>query len=252
MTSPNLPNNFSSSMPLPTPISLELDRLMDGSLGEEARHRLLLKLDQEPDGWKQCALAFLEAQTFRDAMGPLLDLPVQANQSVPDSHLSLSPVSPLTTPPKPASIFKMPGNFLGIAASAALAFGAGWWANSTPANTTEPSIAQLKNSVPEPGPTETPQPAASTTEPLKESPVTNTPSVESTIAVAQKTETESSKQDKQIQALRQLGDTLRLLEKQGYSADMQKELVAFKTPDGRKVEVPVQQLVLKYRGKQTY
>lgn len=258
MSSANSPNNFSSSTPPATPISLELDRLVDGSLGEEARHRLLLKLDQETNGWKQCALAFLEAQTFRDAMGPLLNLPDQAKQSVTDSHHPLSPDHFSTMAPKPASTYRIPGTLLGMAASAALAFGAGWWANSPPANTTDPSIAQARNSSSEPGPTEKTQPAASGTEPQNANPDLNNPSVGSTTVLAQNSEADSSiqekpeKQKKQLEALRHLSDTLRLLEKKGYTANMHNEILSIKTADGRKVELPVQELVLKYRGKQTY
>jgi len=45
----------------------ELDRLVDGELGEAERMSLLRALDHEPDGWKRCAIAFLEAQAWREA-----------------------------------------------------------------------------------------------------------------------------------------------------------------------------------------
>jgi surface antigen len=50
-----------------------LDRLVDGELTELERQELLSALDDEPAGWRRCALAFLESQfwgndlkTFRD------------------------------------------------------------------------------------------------------------------------------------------------------------------------------------------
>jgi hypothetical protein len=43
-----------------------LDRLVDGELPEAERRKLLVSLDQRPSGWRQCALAFLEAQSWRD------------------------------------------------------------------------------------------------------------------------------------------------------------------------------------------
>src|SRR5688572_10243698 len=46
-----------------------LDRLVDDELSEEQRCRLLLALDAAGDGWKRCALAFLEAQSWRRALG---------------------------------------------------------------------------------------------------------------------------------------------------------------------------------------
>ena len=46
----------------------EIDRLVDGELSEAERRDLLSRLDAEPDSWRQCAVAFLEAQSWREAM----------------------------------------------------------------------------------------------------------------------------------------------------------------------------------------
>lgn len=43
------------------------DRLVDGTLSESERRGLLLRLDSEPDGWRRCALAFLQARAFEEA-----------------------------------------------------------------------------------------------------------------------------------------------------------------------------------------
>jgi hypothetical protein len=45
----------------------EIDRLVDGELDPAARRDLLNRLDCSPDGWRLCALAFLEGQEFRVA-----------------------------------------------------------------------------------------------------------------------------------------------------------------------------------------
>lgn len=47
------------------------DLLVDGELLPDQRRDLLNQLDLQPDGWRRCALAFLEAQSFRAALGPL-------------------------------------------------------------------------------------------------------------------------------------------------------------------------------------
>lgn len=52
---------------------LQLDMLVDGELSEEERREVLLRLDSEPDGWRRCALAFLEAQSWREAMRSVSD-----------------------------------------------------------------------------------------------------------------------------------------------------------------------------------
>lgn len=49
-----------------------LDRLVDGELAEAERRKLLLSLDHQPSGWRQCALAFLESQSWRSLMGAAL------------------------------------------------------------------------------------------------------------------------------------------------------------------------------------
>src|ERR1700754_5979 len=49
-----------------------IDRLVDGELSNDERRQLLATLEAQPDGWRRCALAFVEAQTWRGAMGSLL------------------------------------------------------------------------------------------------------------------------------------------------------------------------------------
>lgn len=48
-----------------------IDRLVDGDLPDDERRALLLRLEAEPDGWRRCALAFLEAQAWRHSLGSL-------------------------------------------------------------------------------------------------------------------------------------------------------------------------------------
>lgn len=49
--------------------AIALDRLVDGELGQEEYAALLRSLDQTPDGWRRCALAFLEAQAWQRELG---------------------------------------------------------------------------------------------------------------------------------------------------------------------------------------
>ena len=43
---------------------LDLDLLVDGELGDQRRGELLARLDAVPGGWRRCALAFIEAQSW--------------------------------------------------------------------------------------------------------------------------------------------------------------------------------------------
>lgn len=45
-----------------------LDMLVDGELNEQERRELLLSLDATRDGWRRCALAFLEAGSWRELL----------------------------------------------------------------------------------------------------------------------------------------------------------------------------------------
>ena len=48
------------------------DLLVDGELSESQRRELLSQLDDEPGGWRRCALAFLEGQSWTQDLGALL------------------------------------------------------------------------------------------------------------------------------------------------------------------------------------
>jgi hypothetical protein len=55
-----------------TPDDVLFDRLVDGELSAAERRELLASLDGRPTGWRRCALAFLEAQTWQDEFGALV------------------------------------------------------------------------------------------------------------------------------------------------------------------------------------
>jgi len=58
------------------------DRLVDGELSTEEYRQVLLALDLEPQAWRQCAEAFLEAQAWRRDFVAVRTVPVR---KVPES-----------------------------------------------------------------------------------------------------------------------------------------------------------------------
>jgi hypothetical protein len=52
---------------------MHFDRLVDDEMNEEERRELLGRLDDEPGGWRRCALAFLESQCWRQVLGETRD-----------------------------------------------------------------------------------------------------------------------------------------------------------------------------------
>jgi hypothetical protein len=59
----------------PTSDDHRFDLLVDGELSEAARRELLSRLDDEPGGWRGCALAFLEVQSWRHVFGAIAGEP---------------------------------------------------------------------------------------------------------------------------------------------------------------------------------
>jgi hypothetical protein len=65
----------------PTGPESQIDRLVDGELNETDRRVLLLQLEHEPEGWRRCALAFLEAQCWKQELGLMARSPDVAAES---------------------------------------------------------------------------------------------------------------------------------------------------------------------------
>lgn len=98
-----------------------LDLLVDGELADDQRRELLAWCEREPDGWRRCALAFLEAQDWSQVLG---DLTEQAPQPV--ATATVVQASPVARPQSFWSLRQW-GTTLAMAASVALAFTLGLW-----------------------------------------------------------------------------------------------------------------------------
>lgn len=70
-----------------------LERLVDGELTDQAQRQLLLAMDAQPDAWRRCALAFVEAQALRrDLRGAMRDN--DATSDCGKSATAAKPASP--------------------------------------------------------------------------------------------------------------------------------------------------------------
>ncbi|WZO98969.1 hypothetical protein EP7_000560 [Isosphaeraceae bacterium EP7] len=191
-----------------------IDALVDGTLDDDRRRALLLALEADLEGWRRCALAFLEAQAWTQALAPLADHPAA---TIP-FH------SPLRVPAarRPLrSILKY-----GLAASLlASAFGAGLLANR-PTPPDRPSIA---SSVPITSP----------------QPLVETPAPESAELASNP---HAEEFDHGMNAIP--GHVRRQLASQGYKVEQRRMLVDVPLEDGRLLEVPVDQVSFEYVGIQ--
>ena len=97
------------------PDDTRLDRLVDGELSPGEYRALLAALDQEPAGWRNCAMAFLQSQALAGDLGALRrSLDVPAERATPAK-------APSAAPPLGLGV----RTWVAMAASFALAFGLG-------------------------------------------------------------------------------------------------------------------------------
>jgi hypothetical protein len=117
-----------------------LDLLVDGELGEPARRDLLTRLEDEPSGWRRCAMAFLEAQCWRQQCREV------AQQSVPQ------PSTPGTSA-RQSFPFGGGGTVLAMAASFLIALGLGLMVRDVwqPGSTKGPKPVEIATSTAGPG-----------------------------------------------------------------------------------------------------
>lgn len=59
-----------------------IEQLVDGELADEEREKLFRRLEEKADGWRCCALSFLEAQTFRSSMKNVGEAPRSSDRKL--------------------------------------------------------------------------------------------------------------------------------------------------------------------------
>lgn len=115
---------------------LTMMRLVDGELTASERIKVLQRLESQTEGWRDCALAFVEDQAWRQAMTTNADASETAIRSGHTNTMGTLVTtkerstgdSRLSQPPQSQSNSGM--TWLAIAAAMLLAFGAGSWTNS--------------------------------------------------------------------------------------------------------------------------
>lgn len=106
------------------------DQLVDGELSATERHQLLASLDDSHDGWRRCALAFLEAQSWGHQFKQLA---AEVNEQPSPQPASSPPIS------RTQSV-----QWFAIAAGVMLAFTVGWLVRSpTPSNPSAGKIVAI-------------------------------------------------------------------------------------------------------------
>ncbi|HLA84071.1 MAG TPA: hypothetical protein VJL29_04695 [Thermoguttaceae bacterium] len=99
------------------------DLLVDGQLDEASRRELLAGLDDSPGGWRRCALAFLEAQSWREAMDAFTSVRASTRAAVEAPAVPAASQVPPRKRPRRDYVTAL----LGMAASVLLGIGVTSW-----------------------------------------------------------------------------------------------------------------------------
>jgi anti-sigma factor RsiW len=204
--------------PEPEPVSdAAIDALVDGELSEADRRALLLQLENDPDGWRRCALAFLEDQAFRRALAGMRGVP-----------------APIPGPARPA---RSSSWRWAIAASLLVStFAAGLVAGGLGRR------PDLAGSTP---PTPAPAPAPTEAAPGSVELVSEPSRLPSLAEVPDERWSESSSPAVSGYDRARLG-------RRGYQVEERRRVVPVVLEDGRRVAIPVDEIALEYVGQQPF
>jgi hypothetical protein len=203
-----------------------IDRLVDGELPETDRRELLQSFENQPGGWRRCALAFLEAQVWRQALSP---------EAAPEAASVAS--RPIGTRQGRKSKFWRPmARMTALAASLAAAFALGWTYHRGH-DETHHVIAG------------TPQESATTGTTL----VADGPASLPQRVVTDDSKTQLTKVLGSMQAMHgSLDSIMKRWQQEGYSVETQPCVVSVQAKDGRKINLPVQEVRVRYVGDRVY
>jgi hypothetical protein len=232
------------------------DLLVDGQLDEPRRRELLSGLDDRPGGWRQCALAFLEAQSWREAMGVL----TQARSAAPAE-------SDLTQAARPTKTRKRPRRdyltmALGVAACVLLGVGIQSWRHDMQAKGVMGSggleLADVSSGLaPEIQGTPSVLPVYGTPGPQQNVQLVNLAGMgpDGRRHTAQLPAVAHDRLDeKSLQNLPSAipEEITRSFQQAGHEVHSSRQLLPFRLKDGRRLVVPVDQLDVRYVSNPTY
>jgi len=244
----------------------DLDRLVDGELSDADRRELLLRLEHEPHGWRRCALAFLEAQSWKEDLGAMC-------RSAATPNPVAACAGPYDTirmagPPAAASRPRM-GTLLAMAASLLVALVLGstardWWQvrsggpvaprpDLANVGTAGPSVldASKKTSLP-PELVDAAEPGNGWKMVTLAVPPDDLRGADRAVRLpAIEQDRLNEEWIEQFPTALPAG-VLRALERTGYQVRQQRQLMPLPMKDGRRLVVPVDRVEVDYVGRPTY
>jgi len=109
-------------------LDAQFDRLVDGELSPTEYRAFLASLDDQPDGWRRCALAFLEAQALRGTLSSMIPV-TPTKPAVPNTaqDRAAAPSEAAVSRPTDSQRWSQALYLATVAASLVLAFYLGSW-----------------------------------------------------------------------------------------------------------------------------
>ncbi len=209
-----------------------IDRLVDGELPEAERRELLLKFEEEPAGWRRCAVAFLEAQVWRQALAS-----VAAPNWVAHPEFSTGVSSGFANRRR---FWRPLAKLSGLAAGLAAAFALGWiYQSGRQFRTPGFGVKQPVESV------------AALRPPVADAPGSPRQSASLEVVGNSKSEILNPKTEA-TEALASLNSIIKRWEQQGYSVQTQPRVLSLEANDGRKLKIPVQDVRIRFKGDHVY
>ncbi len=244
----------------------QIDLLVDGELDEQKRRELLAGLDNQPGGWRQCALAFLENQSWRQACDSFKekeDEHFPATHPLPSTVRSTSDENQYKR--RPGAVARAAGVLLAMAASFLIALGLGSmiWNADRQGHLGMPGGAQQANILTG---AQDATPADPNDGVLVRDAKVFLPGKYQTITITDK-RPDGTQRSIQLPAIAQNSiDETRLREtpsaippelvqafqKAGHNVHQSRRLVPFRMKDGRRLVVPVDQLDVQYVSSGSY
>jgi anti-sigma factor RsiW len=195
-----------------------IDQLVDGELTDSERRDMLLWLENQPDGWRRCALAFLESQSWAQAFGPLAPVERSGSRPVPMGK---------ARHPERSRRYSTLARLSALAAGFILVFALGWTLQRRPV---EEAARAPSVGVEASGTASAPQSAPPRTVEWAQQ---KTPLVE--------------KDDPGP-----LDQLAHHWEERGYQAERETRVISMELNDGRRLDMPIEELRVQYIGDRIY
>lgn len=211
----------------------ELDLLVDEELTDAPRRELLLKLERTPDGWRHCALAFLEAQAWREGARQWQSAPIATSASPAAS--------------RPARHWLRSGaTFAAMAASFLMAFALGLALRGPHGPfATRNQVAKSPSAAIQPAlVANTPTGAAQSSDPAAESAVAADEQLASSENHPETIWLPTAAASEDLTS----SELIRELEQYGHAVERRQVLWPVELDDGRRALVPIERLDVRYTG----